>query len=131
MFDFEKLDVYQTAKKIHLSVQAFLKANPSIDRDTRSQLRRASMSICLNIAEGAGRFTNPDKRHFYVIARGSVLECVAVMDLLQGERAISKEDYDKYYRIYDRLSRMLFGMIGTLTKRNKQNLYKLAHGKQK
>jgi four helix bundle protein len=119
MFDFEKLDVYQTAKKIHLSVQAFLKANPSIDRDTRSQLRRASMSICLNNAEGAGRFTNPDKRHFYVIARGSVFECVAVMDLLQGERAISKEDYDKYYRIYDRLSRMLFGMIGTLTKRNK------------
>lgn len=114
MFDFEKLDVYQQAKKLHNSVQNFLKANPEIDRDTRSQLRRASMSICLNIAEGAGRFTKPDKRNFYIIARGSVFECAALFGLLMDEEVISEENHQSYYQEYDRISRMLFGMINKL-----------------
>ena len=74
------------------------------------------MSICLNIAEGAGRFTKPDKRNFYIIARGSVFECVAVMDLLKEEGTISDGDFQKYYQVYERLSRMLYGMITKLQK---------------
>lgn len=114
MFDFEKLDVYRHAKKLHRSVQNFLKANPQIDRDTRSQLRRASMSICLNIAEGAGRFTKPDKRNFYIIARGSTFECACLLGLLLDEEVVSKDIYTVYYREYERISRMLFGMINKL-----------------
>ncbi len=116
MFDFEKLDVYQQAKRLHKSVQNFLIANPKIDRDTRSQLRRASMSICLNIAEGAGRFTKPDKRNFYVIARGSVFECAALFGLLMDAEVVSEEIHQTYYQEYDRISRMLFGMINKLKK---------------
>jgi four helix bundle protein len=116
MFDFEKLDVYQKAKQIHKSVQNFLQAHPDIDRDTRSQLRRASMSICLNLAEGAGRFTKPDKRNFYIISRGSVFECVCLFGLLLDDDKISEEVYQEYYNRYDRLSRMLWGMINKLKK---------------
>lgn len=39
----------------------------------------------LNIAEGSGRFTDKNKRNFYVIARGSAFECVAVFDFLKDE----------------------------------------------
>ena len=72
MFDFEKLNVYIKAKQFNKSITTFLDEN-KVDKVTHDQLRRASFSIMLNIDEGAGRFTNKDKRNFYVIARGSVL----------------------------------------------------------
>ncbi|MBL1279961.1 MAG: four helix bundle protein [Fluviicola sp.] len=68
MFDFEKLLVYDKSKKYNLEVFSLMK-NPSVDSVAKDQLRRASFSIMLNIAEGSGRRTNPDKRKFLVIAR--------------------------------------------------------------
>ena len=47
------------------------------------QLDRASTSIPLNIAEGNGKFTGPDRCRFFDIARGSALECAAALDVLQ------------------------------------------------
>ncbi len=67
MFDFEKLTVYLKAKEYNKKVNQFL-SEISLDRTTNDQLRRASFSIMLNIAEGTGRFTKPDKRNFYVIS---------------------------------------------------------------
>jgi four helix bundle protein len=83
MFDFEKLIVYQKArsfnKKLHKS-----SLNKKIDRNTYTQLDRAATSVMLNIAEGSGRFTDKDKRNFYIISRGSLLECIAVLQKLLG-----------------------------------------------
>lgn len=75
MFDFEKLEVYQKAKAFNKTTYNYIIKNNNIDKTAKDQLRRASFSIMLNIAEGYGRFTNPDRRNFYVIARGSVFEC--------------------------------------------------------
>lgn len=46
-----------------------------------SQLRRASSSIALNLAEGSGRRTRQDRLRFYSIALGSIRECQAIIDL--------------------------------------------------
>jgi four helix bundle protein len=109
VYDFEKLDVYVKSKKYNKSVTAFLKTKKQ-DRVTNDQLRRASFSIMLNIAEGSGRFTNKDKRNFYVIARGSVIECVAIFDYLKEVEAIEEDLHIQYYKYLGELSKMLFGL---------------------
>jgi four helix bundle protein len=110
MFDFEKLEVYGKAKKLNNSISTLLE-NKKIDRVTQDQLRRASFSIMLNIAEGSGRFTRPDKRNFYIISRGSVFESVAILDYLKDKSIISNQEYDTYYLFLEEISKMLFSLI--------------------
>ncbi len=114
MFDFERLTVYTKAKRFNLLVNTFL-TETKVDRTTTDQLRRASFSIMLNIAEGTGRFTKPDRRHFYIISRGSVFECVAIFDYLKDIGLIEESVYNAYYLDLDELSRMLFAMIKKLS----------------
>jgi four helix bundle protein len=114
MFDFQKLTVYNKAKSLNLKVAELLKV-VKIDRVTNDQLRRAAFSIMLNIAEGSGRFTKPDKRNFYVIARGSTFECVAILDYLRDIESIQQAEYDSFYSYLEELSKMLFGLIKGLS----------------
>ena len=113
MFDFEKLSIYQKAKSYNKKVNHFLKAT-KLDRTTNDQLRRASFSIMLNIAEGTGRFTKPDRRNFYIIARGSAFECVAIFDYLKDIEIINEEQFQVFYSDLEELSKMLFAMIKNL-----------------
>ena len=53
----------------------------SLDANLRDQLRRASSSVVLNTAEGFGLASRGVKRRHYEIARGSAMECVAILDL--------------------------------------------------
>tara|TARA_R110002050_G_scaffold176927_1_gene309967 strand:- start:488 stop:832 length:345 start_codon:yes stop_codon:yes gene_type:complete len=113
MFDFEKLTVYCKAKDFNKKVYTFLLSN-ELDRSAKDQLRRASFSIMLNVAEGSGRFTKPDKRNFFIISRGSAFECVAIFDHLKDIGSLSNEAFTHFYSDLDELSRMLFAMIKSL-----------------
>jgi four helix bundle protein len=105
MFDFEKLDVYQKAKSFNKTVYQFIQVNKKIDPTTRSQLRRASFSIMLNIAEGSSRFSNADRRNFYVIARGSVFECVAIFDFMKDEKLLNDDLHkDLYFKSEEKIN---------------------------
>lgn len=79
MFKFRELDVYRCAVAHLPKAYSIAKV---CDGELASQLRRAALSINLNIAEGTGRFDR-DQRKFLTIARGSALECAAVMDALR------------------------------------------------
>lgn len=57
MFDFEKLEVYKKAKLFNAEIRSFISSN-RLYPSTKDQLRRASFSIVLNLAEGSGRFVN-------------------------------------------------------------------------
>ncbi|MEO1051653.1 MAG: four helix bundle protein [Bacteroidota bacterium] len=115
MFDFEKLQVYSKTKEFNRRVTPFLESS-SVDRTTHNQLRRAAFSIMLNIAEGAGRFTKPDKRNFYVIARGSAFECVSIFDYLHDNKQIETEHFQAFYTRLEEISKMLFALIKGLQK---------------
>ena len=82
---------------------------------TNNQLGRASLSIALNIAEGAGKFSKPDRKNFFITARASVYECVAILDILHDEKIISEEEFQDHLIKADELSRILFSMIKNLS----------------
>ncbi len=113
MFDFEKLNVYHKAKLFNKKMHEYLLQH-SVDQVAKQQFKRAAFSIMLNIAEGTGRYTKRDKRHFYVMARGSAFECVAIIDFLRDINKLHDSDFQKFYHRLEEISKMLFSMIRRL-----------------
>lgn len=109
MFEFQKLEVYKKAKSFHLNCIQILKENKA-NKTTNDQLTGASFSIALNIAEGSGRFSKPDRRNFFVISRGSVFECVSI-GILHNTETIETEKFQSMLVNADELSRILYAMI--------------------
>jgi four helix bundle protein len=56
------------------------------DRELRVQALRAAKSVCLNIAEGAGRVTRADKARAYTVARGELVEAIAAVEIAHESR---------------------------------------------
>jgi four helix bundle protein len=110
MFDFEKLDLYQEVKKTNFMVFSKIKTMKDVDPYVVDQWKRASLSSVLNLAEGTGRMSADDKKHFYTIARGSIFECAALLDVIHHLGGLTKEEYETFYEAYEKASKMLLGM---------------------
>lgn len=85
----------------------------------KDQLRRASSSIVLNIAEGAGKWTKRDKGSFYRISRGSAYECLAAIDLMCAFEQIDAETAEILKKKLGDISEDLQKLIITIERRNK------------
>jgi four helix bundle protein len=111
-FSHEKLDVYRLA--IEYARWAFMhgKTLSGMHRHARDQLLRASQSIALNIAEGNGKATESDRRHFFEIARGSTLECTAIQDVLEVCGGITSNENWEGKNLLDRIAAMLTKLGG-------------------
>ncbi len=116
MFAFEQFPVYQLSERFFAETQA-IQAAKTISPSLKDQLLRASSSIVLNIAEGAGKHSNKEKRIFYTIARGSTQECVAVMRLLKIQGKIELEAYTCFYEQLTTISKMLSGLINKMSEK--------------
>lgn len=92
MFDFQKLDVYQKSKSLCKDISLQIREK-NFDRVTNDQLRRASFSIMLNIAEGTSRFSINDRKNFFVIARGSAFECMAIIEYLIEQKRLARSSF--------------------------------------
>ena len=110
MFDHEKLRVYQETLQFASWAETILarakKPSPLYD-----QMDRAGTSILLNIAEGNGRFTAPDHCRFFDMARGSVLECAARLDLLAIKNTIDAQELAHGKAMLEKIVSMLVGVI--------------------
>lgn len=109
--DFKKLIVYQKALGVYSDIDTKVLPKIEIDRSLMDQLKRASVSIVLNIAEGTSRFSAADRKNFYVISRGSAFECVAVLDIISRK---TKNSFPEIEYALDEISRILFKMISNL-----------------
>lgn len=91
-FEFQKWPVYE--KSLAFVAEAY-KLCGELPKDSatglRDQLRRASQSIPLNIAEGTSMFSQKEKANYWRIAKGSVFECVAVIDLVRRLGLVTKD----------------------------------------
>ena len=76
-FSFENLKAWQKARILTKEIYSLTADFPETERfGLTSQLRRASVSICSNLAEGSSRFSIKDRKRFYEIAFGSSVEVV-------------------------------------------------------
>jgi four helix bundle protein len=116
-FAFEKLIVYQKAIDFADVVCACTESFPRGYGFLVDQLNRAAVSIAANIAEGNGRFTKPDRKNYFGIARGSVQECVPLLELASRRNLIADEIHRDLKDRLEEISRMLSGLITGLENR--------------
>ncbi|WP_375324941.1 four helix bundle protein [Flagellimonas sp. GZD32] len=96
IYSFEKLDVWKEAKDFTIEIYGITNLFPESEKfGITSQLRRASVSICSNVAEGSARKTNRDKAHFTTISFGSAVEVLNQLILATELGFISQENYIK------------------------------------
>lgn len=104
-FEFRDIPVYKLGKEFYRDIRSLL-ISQKVDRIISDQLKRAALSITLNIAEGYGRYHDRDKRNFYVNARASVNECIACLDVIYNDQ-IPHDLTDKA----EEIGKMLSGLI--------------------
>ncbi len=110
MLDYERLDAYQCALRFAALAFQILDRLPRGQHALSDQLQRATLSIPLNIAEGAGMTTEKDRRRYHAIARGSAMECAAIVDLLRMQRLAEPEVVEEAKGLLVRLVAMLSRM---------------------
>ncbi|MBW2034275.1 MAG: four helix bundle protein [Deltaproteobacteria bacterium] len=84
-FSFEDLEVYQKSVDFSVSIINVVDQLDTPRKHYRliDQLESSSTSVCLNIAEGKGRFSKKEFKHFLYISRGSLYETVAMLQILR------------------------------------------------
>ena len=110
MFGFQRLDVYRASIQFLGLMSKLVAGVPRGHGDLVDQLRRAALSVPLNLAEGSGKFSR-DAVRFYAIARGSALECAAVLDALEALAVFGEADLSQPRELLERVVSMLTGLI--------------------
>lgn len=92
---FRDLRVWQAAYRVTLDVYKITQSFPEYEKfGLASQMTRAAVSVCSNIAEGFGRRTSREKDQFYAMANGSLTELESQILIAHGIGYLSKSDLD-------------------------------------
>jgi len=111
MFRFEKLDVWHRAIEFADVVYLLTQRFPGDERfGLTRQMRRASVSVSSNIAEGCGRVSDKDFARFIEIAYGSFMEVASQVEISHRQSFVVVEDRNKLKEKAEQLSRMLSGL---------------------
>lgn len=114
VFGYRKLIAYQKGKEMVKRTYQLLKKFPSEERYAMcDQLRRASVSITSNIAEGINRFSVKDKAHFVEMAYGSLMEVSSQFEIAEELGYISSEDRLSMDILVEEEARLLSGLLNS------------------
>lgn len=116
-FAVENLKVHQKAVDFADEVLAATEAFPRGYGFLADQLNRASVSIAANLAEGNGRFTKPDRKHFFGITRGSIQECLLLLELAARRGLIDHTRHQELLVQLETIAKMTSGLIVGLQRR--------------
>ena len=116
---FEEIKAWQKAREITREIYSICKKeNIAKDFSLIDQMKRCSVSIMANIAEGHGRRTGAEFANFLSIARGSAIELQSHLYVALDQNYIGKTDFDKIYVMLDEVSKMTVSLSQYL--RNKK-----------
>lgn len=108
----KRMDVYLAARELLVECR---KATDTLPGDEKyvlqSQIRRAALSVLLNIAEGASRKSTAERRRFYEIARSSVVEIDAGFDAATTAGYLQEKDMNKLGSLIIRTFQMLSNLM--------------------
>ena len=111
VFGYRKLIAYQKAKEVVKRTYNLLRKFPAEERYAMcDQLRRASISISSNIAEGVNRYSVKDKSHFIEMAYGSLMEVSSQMEIAEELGYITAEDRLSMDLLIEEVARLLSGL---------------------
>jgi four helix bundle protein len=115
-FSFEKLQVYQKALDFSVAVINSIEEFETPRRHYRliEQLEAACTSVPMNIAEGKGRYSKKEFRHFLYIARGSLYETVTMLQIIKKKSWLKLETYMLLYRDAEEINKMLSGLMSSI-----------------
>lgn len=114
---FEDIQAWQKARELVKDIYSL--SNSGLfarDFGLRDQIRRAAVSIMLNIAEGFARKSSREFCQFLVIAHGSAAEVQAALYVALDQNYVTKEDFDKLYGVTEETSKMIKGFSNYLSK---------------
>jgi four helix bundle protein len=109
MLGFQRLDVYRCAVRFLGLASSLAGRVPRGHADLVDQFRRAALSIPLNIAEGSGK-DGRDATRFYAIARGSAMECAAILDAMESLGLVEGSAVGEERELLERVVSMLTKM---------------------
>jgi len=114
VFGYRKLIAYQKAKEVVKHTYKLLKKFPAEERYAMSdQLRRASVSISSNIAEGINRYSVKDKSHFIEMSYGSLMEVSSQFEIAEELGYITAEERLSMDQLIEEVARLLSGLQKT------------------
>ena len=117
-FMFEKLEVYRRPVDFADEVAALTEGLPRGYGFLVDQLNRAALSVATNLAEGNGRFTKPDRRNFFTIARGSAQECVPLLEIARRRGLVKDPTALALKERLEVIAKMISGLINGLDRRD-------------
>ena len=110
-YSFEKLNVWQEAKKLVVDVYNLLDAFPKFEKYALcDQIRRAVVSVPSNIAEGSGRKSLKEQIHFLEISYGSLMETYNQLLIAIDLTYISEESVENIKPRIDSVAKMINGL---------------------
>ena len=114
VFGYRKLIAYQKAKEVVKKTYKLLKKFPPEEHYAMcDQLRRASISVTSNIAEGVNRFSVKDKAHFIEIAYGSLMEVSSQFEVAEELGYITTADRQNMDELIEEDARLLSGLLNS------------------
>jgi four helix bundle protein len=110
----QKLDVYQSARTFCKECYKVSKIFPPEERfNMVQQVRRAALSVVLNLAEGCSRKSEAERKRYFEISRGSIIEIDAALDMANDLEYLDNYNHQPLNEATNRTFSMLSKLIAS------------------
>jgi len=113
-FRFLGFQVYKDGKVLYKKVISITKKFPREHWELADQLRRATLSVCLNIAEGSAKFSDRDFKRYIENSLGSINESLACLDIALDNLLITDSSFEECKVITESIAKQLGGLAKKL-----------------